>query len=209
MFPSLPWLMYFPTSLRRTEILNWTVGIFRLPVQTWDCIHFLTHRDPLITVRSSQPVSTAATVVAGEIPITLASAVEESQRPPLSVITSSIRVLGTVAPVVCSDGHALPSPRAGTTLIPRHPWKRRAALAAQQPLGAHALPGELRQRLGGTQGHQQETQSPHAAIHREGRWKKGTGISDTQSRERVETLYVLRIVLHPSFFLNHLSCSGM
>ena len=176
MFPSLPRLMSFPTSLRAHWDLKLDSGNFfflGLPAPTWDSIHFLTHRDPLITVRSSQPVSTAAAVVASEIPITLAAAVEESQRPPLSVVTSSIRVLGTVAPVVCSDGHALAPPRAGATLVPRRPRKRRAALAAQQPLGAHTLPGELGQRLGGTQGHQQETQSPHAAIHREGRWKKG------------------------------------
>lgn len=111
-----------------------------------DSIHSLTHRDPLITVWSSQPVSTAATVVATEIPIALASAVEKSQRPPLSVIAPSVRVLGSVASVVCCNGHTLAPSCAGAALVPRRPCRRRAALAALQPHWGDAFPGELGQR---------------------------------------------------------------
>ncbi len=131
-----------------------------------DSSHSLTHRDPLITVWSSQPVSTAPTVVATEIPITLASAVEKSQRPPLSVITPSVRVLGSVAPVVCCNGHTLAPSCAGATLVPCRPCRRRAALATPQPLWGDAFPRELGQREGGTQGHHQETHSPHAREER-------------------------------------------
>lgn len=110
-----------------------------------DSLHSLTHRDPLITVRTSQPVSASATVVASEISITLASAVEEPQRPPLSVITPSIRILGSVAPAVRVDGHTLAPPRAGATLISYQPSRGRAALATLQPRGSDTLPGELSQ----------------------------------------------------------------
>lgn len=110
-----------------------------------DSLYSLTHRDPLITVRSSQPVSALPTVVATEIPITLASAVEKSQWPPLSVITSSIRILGSVAPVVCVNGHTLSPSCAGSTLVPYQPSRGWAALATSQPLGSNTLPGELSQ----------------------------------------------------------------
>lgn len=105
----------------------------------------LTHRDSLIAVCSSQSVFALPAVVAAEIPIALAGAVEESQGPPLPVVPSRVRVLGPVAAVVSCDGHALPSPRAGAALIPGRPRRGRAALAAAQTLGGHALPGELRQ----------------------------------------------------------------
>lgn len=68
-----------------------------------DSISSLTNRDPLITVWSSQPVSASPTVVATEVAVTLAGAVEKSQGPPFSVIPPGVRVLGPVAPVVCSD----------------------------------------------------------------------------------------------------------
>lgn len=113
--------------------------------KTLGSIHRLTHRDPLVAVWPSQTVSTPPTVVATEIPITLASAVEKSQRPPLSVITPSVRVLGSMAPVVRSNGHTLPSSYAGATLVPRCPCERGAALAAPQPLGGDTLPGKLGQ----------------------------------------------------------------
>lgn len=176
MLPSFPWLIFL--CLMPTEVLKGTAGdrhwIFRMPVLSLDCIRSLTHRDPLITVRSCEPVTASATVVATEIPITLASAVEKSQRPPLSVITSGIGVLGSVAAVVCCDGHTLPPPCAWAALVPCSPCRRWAALTTPQPLGRDALPGELGQRLGDTQGHHQETHSPHATkIQREERSKKG------------------------------------
>lgn len=151
MLPSFPWLMYFTFIKKKKKNVEahrdlngrWS---FRLPMLSLDSIHSLTHRDPLVAVWSSQPVSTSPTVVATEIPITLASAVEKSERPPLSVVTPSVRVLGSVAPVVRSDGHTLPSSYAGATLVPRRPCERRAALAAPQPLGGDTLPGELGQR---------------------------------------------------------------
>lgn len=142
--------------LRPTEKLNFEVTILEFSLCP------LTHRDPLITVWSSHPVSASATVVPTEIPIALASAVEKSQRPPLSVITSSIGILGSVAPVVCVDGHTLSPTCAGSTLVPYQPSRGRAALATLQPLGSNARPGELSQGLAGAQGHHQETCYPHA-----------------------------------------------
>lgn len=112
-------------------------------MQKLDSVYSLTHRDPLITVRSTQPMLAPPTVVAAEIPVTLASAVKESQRPPLPVITASIRVLGSMALVVCSDGHTLSPAYAGTTLVPRCTCKGRAALATAQPLRGNTLPREL------------------------------------------------------------------
>lgn len=124
--------------------------------------HPLTHRDPLVTIWTSQPVSTPAAVVATEVPIALAGAVEKPQRPPLSVVAARVRVLGSMAAVVCSDGDALPSSCAGAALVTRCPRQGWAALATLQPLGGDTLPGKLGQREGGTQRHHQETHSPHA-----------------------------------------------
>lgn len=138
------------------EFLRW-------PMLNLDSAHSLTHRDPLITVWSSEPVSALPTVVATEVPITLASAVEKCQRPPLPVISSSVGVLGSVAAVVCRNGNTLPPSCARATLVPCHPCRGRAALATAQPLGGNALPGELGQRYSGTQGDHHETCSPHAA----------------------------------------------
>lgn len=108
-------------------------------------IRSLTHSDSLIAVCPGQSVSALPAVVATEIPVALAGAVEESQRPPLPVVPSRVRVLRPVAAVVSGDGHTLPSPRAGAALVPGRPSRGRAALAAEQTLRGHALPGELRQ----------------------------------------------------------------
>lgn len=150
------------------------------PMLSFDSIHSLTHRDPLVAVWSSQPVSTSSTVVAAEIPITLACAVEKPQRPPLSVVTPRIRVLRPMAAVVCGDGNALAPSRAGATLVPGSPCRRRAALAAPQPLGGDALTGELGHCKGGAQGHHQENRSPHATkVRREGWREVGKSILGT------------------------------
>lgn len=106
-------------------------------------------------------MSASPTVVAGEIPITPASAIEESQRPPLSVIAPGIRVLRSMAPTVSLNGHTLAPSCAGATLVSCYPCRGWAALAALQPLGSGTLPRELGQGERGTQGPHQ-THTPQA-----------------------------------------------
>ncbi|PWA32696.1 hypothetical protein CCH79_00012399 [Gambusia affinis] len=119
-------------------------------------------RDPLITVWPSQTMLASSTVVAAEVAITLAGAVEESQRPPLPVITTCIRVLWPVATTISSNCHTLPSSCAGATLIPCHACRGWTTLAAPQSLGSDALSRELGPSEAGTQGHHQWTHNPHA-----------------------------------------------
>lgn len=121
----------------------------------------LTNGDPLVAVWSGQPMATPATVVATEVSVALAGAVEKPQGPPLPVITPAVRILGSVSPVVGGDGDALASTYAGAALIFCCPCETRTALAAPQALQSDTLPGELGQCYGGTQDHHQDARFPH------------------------------------------------
>lgn len=126
----------------------------RIGSQTW--------RDSLITVWSSQTVFASPAVMAAEIPVTLAGAVEKPQRPPLSVITPRVWVLWSMVTTVGRNGHTLTSSCDGVTLVSWYSWRGWAALATRQTLGCDALSGELAQSETDKMGHHKQIPSPRA-----------------------------------------------
>lgn len=109
-------------------------------------------------------MATLAAIVAAEVSVALAGAVEKPQGPPLSVVTPAVRVLGSVSPVVHGNRDALTSTYAGAALILRCPCERRTALAALQTLRGDTLPGELGQCQRGTQDHHQDARFPQTEM---------------------------------------------
>lgn len=88
-------------------------------------------------------MSAAAAVEPAEVPVALAGAVKEADGPALPIIPPVVRILRAVRARVHGDVHALPAPRADATRVVGESGGRRAALSAPEPLGRHALPGEL------------------------------------------------------------------